>query len=37
MPNIFCKKSRKWEVGKEVRNENTLKMGTMKRKLGSLL
>jgi hypothetical protein len=33
MPNIFYKKSTKWEVGKKVRNKNTLKMWTMKESL----
>jgi len=26
MPNVSCKKSRKWEVGKGVKNENIPKM-----------
>jgi len=26
MPNISCRKSRKWEIGKEVKNENIPKM-----------
>jgi hypothetical protein len=37
MPNVSCKKSRKWEVGKEVKNENTPNVCSMRREFGSLL
>jgi hypothetical protein len=30
MPNASFKKSRKWEIGKEFKNENIPKMSSMK-------